>query len=696
MTKYFGRIAVFALTTLITACGGGGSSESASTDNAPPPGAAARTLAGHVLKGIVQSGLVTIEEIDTSGEPIRELAREITTKDGEYFAQIPEVYGGGPVRVTVSGTSGITTMICDAMPSCGETPFGDPVPLDESFSLVALLPRLNAETNYVQVNPFTDLAASRASELGDYTATNIASAQSEVDNLFAGLSTARALGINLANNYSVTFAGASDTAIAVLSSSIAKIATSQSKTIPQVQAELRAAFTGGSIVASDSNGLTFENFVDALEAQFIASGLDDDLGLVADLRNDIAVAKAANLPIDPIPSTQLGGSDIETGRQLVSDARSIGYGLIENRANASRFVKLIDYARSPAMKSLSRGVSGSLADALAVLVEVYNANNGADGTYANSDIATRGYGSIELSTLTNGDRQAVLMWPNLTVDSSLTLTFSASASILPTKLDLVVDGWVEGLNFIPFGEIRNKRAFLLQYNKVTVSVEYEIAPTLAPGGGPNVNVLAAQFKGPVNVVLDPPYNPRLQSESGIVLDAELEFSYAVDNIDPNGNAVYTGNFALAGTSRILNMAQSEAQFNLNATTLRFDEADGSMETGTVTASFSMVGTDGQSDQVTVAADLAARDSDGDYLPTGTVSLTHNGKTVRIFVEPANTVHESYNLTIENAVGAKLRINDTKGEATGSLTVNGNEIGVINRINGLYKITYIDGTFETLN
>lgn len=689
----------FGCAALLTACGGGGGGgESPITpgDDTPPPAPDVRSLAGHAVKGIIQGGLVVVEEIDSSGTAIRELAQLTTGDDGEYFMTVPDSYAGGPVRLTLFGVSGQTNMVCDVMPSCADVPFGQPVPVDQSFSLTTLLPRLGAQDTYTQINPFTDLAASRASELGGYTPENIASAQSEVNNLFSGMSFDRARGVNIADYYLRALAGGMDTTVGLLNSSIAKLAFDQGKTIPQVQAELRTAFTGGTIAAA-GDGLTLESLANALQAQFAALRLDDDLGLIADLRNDIAVAKAANALIDPIPSALLNASKLEQGRALVSDARAIGYGLIEDYGTTSFFVHLIDYAKSPAMKYLTYGARRPLEDALAVLVEAYGINTGADGVYTDSDLSTLGSGTIELITLGDGKKQAVVNWSSTRVYSTMTLTFADPGTTLPEHLEIDLSGSAVSFQYVyNGGSLTTQEPFEIRYDDVNVSVSYQLSADPAPGGGPDLDVLAAQFSGPIVAILDSPPNRRLESDRDIVLSGDLDFSYTADEILPEGRAVYSGTLDFAGTARLTNLQGFVAQFNLTAVAERLDESDHSNDVGTVSASYSAVDAGGDTSQLTVAMNLDGRAQDGDYLGDGNITLTHNGKTVRIFVATSEVGSKSYDLAVENDVGVMLRIADAKGDGQGTLTVQGETVAVITRINALYKVSYIDGTFETLN
>lgn len=293
-----------ALTVVLLLAGCGGESNNAPTTlapgsgNTPPPAPFLRTLAGHAVAGIIQGGQVVVEEISETGRSLRELDRVTTANDGEYFLLVPSTYTGGSLRLTVSGIGGQTTMVCSVKPSCGAIPFGGLIPLDESFSFVALLPSLSLQSNYAQINPHTDLAASRTGELNGYSPQNIIAAQREVNTLFAGVDLQKTTGLDLTKPDQVLAATPAERSVAIINSAIVKIAYENQSSLAITQAQFREAFRGG-MIAPSGTGITAQSIVDAIDAQYQALAIEDEIGVVPYLREKITSAIAAQVFVDP-------------------------------------------------------------------------------------------------------------------------------------------------------------------------------------------------------------------------------------------------------------------------------------------------------------------------------------------------------------------------------------------------------------
>lgn len=288
--------------SLLVGCGGGSNDDpttlASDSDNTPPPAPFVRTLAGHAVAGIIKGGQVVVEEISETGRTLRELDRVITANDGEYFTRVPSNYAEGPLRLTVSGIGGQTTMVCNVMPSCGAVPFGGSIPLDESFSLVALVPSLSVQSNYTQINPYTDLVASRTSELDGYSPQNIIAAQREVNTLFAGIDLQNAIGLDLPKLENIQSATPAGRFVAILNSAIVKIAYDNQATLSDTQAQFREAFRGG-MIAPTGTGITAQTIVDAVDAQYQALAIEDEIGFLPYMREKINSAVAGQSLIDP-------------------------------------------------------------------------------------------------------------------------------------------------------------------------------------------------------------------------------------------------------------------------------------------------------------------------------------------------------------------------------------------------------------
>ena len=139
----------------------GNSSSSTLTVNVTPPASQAMfTLNGSAFKGLILGGIVSVVD---ANNPNIILAEGVTSQTDGAF-DLPITYGssfdGTYLKITVSGGND-TQMICDAAQGCSGTMYGQPISIDENFSLSAVVqaPALN-ENLTINLNIISDLAAS--------------------------------------------------------------------------------------------------------------------------------------------------------------------------------------------------------------------------------------------------------------------------------------------------------------------------------------------------------------------------------------------------------------------------------------------------------------------------------------------------------------------------------------------------------
>ncbi len=182
---------MFPAAVLLSGCGLDISSEN---DNASTQSSVAAEptvqIAGAAMKGVIQQGLVVANRLiaDKDGyyAPQRQAAKPVlTADDGSYEWQLRgKAEGWALVELTADGG---TRMICDVVPQCdqaGSAPvaFGQPMPLDSSFSLLGA-GDLRMET--VNLTPLTHLAVKLAERSSDgLSPVAISNAYSTVENWF--------------------------------------------------------------------------------------------------------------------------------------------------------------------------------------------------------------------------------------------------------------------------------------------------------------------------------------------------------------------------------------------------------------------------------------------------------------------------------------------------------------------------------
>ena len=152
------------ITCTATASDAAGNSGTASltVSVTPPASQAMFSVNGSAFKGLVLGAPVTIVD---ANNPNTILAEGVTSPTDGLF-ELAVTYGsaftGTHLQVTVSGGAD-AQMICDAAIGCGGVAYGQPISIDENFSLSAIVeaPALNA-IRTVNLNMITDLKTSLA------------------------------------------------------------------------------------------------------------------------------------------------------------------------------------------------------------------------------------------------------------------------------------------------------------------------------------------------------------------------------------------------------------------------------------------------------------------------------------------------------------------------------------------------------
>jgi len=91
------------MATILVGCGSGstgGSSDSSNGSGNSP--VSTQTVSGVASKGILMGAVVTIVELDSSGNVLRTVAGPVDTDaQGAYSVILNNSYGGGPIKILV-------------------------------------------------------------------------------------------------------------------------------------------------------------------------------------------------------------------------------------------------------------------------------------------------------------------------------------------------------------------------------------------------------------------------------------------------------------------------------------------------------------------------------------------------------------------------------------------------------------------
>lgn len=326
---------IFGVTAFLTACGGGGSGGGSSSGGSnPDPAPAGSTVQGSAAKGIIQGGVVTAVELDSSGNELAQVGSAITESDGNYSLVLNNDYAGGVLKLTVT-TTPETRMVCDVFDGCGTgINFGDLFELPAAFEMNAVVPPSSTGSTVTsQITPLSHMAAARALAQPEVNAAAVVNSISEINQL---------VGVNIQTTPVVDI-----TSGAALSS-----ANNKSKQLSLFNAGLaEVVFAGGDINAGLSNlAQSFEDGVFDSEddlsietiIQSVASAtnnaaaipeisaqleetLDDMVQLVSVIESQIE-----NGEYNPEPSSNANATEVEKAKALLTDARSFLETVAEN------------------------------------------------------------------------------------------------------------------------------------------------------------------------------------------------------------------------------------------------------------------------------------------------------------------------------------------------------------------------------
>jgi len=208
---------------LVTSCGS--SKDSGSGSDPTQVG----KVAGAVVKGIIQQGVVQAYALDANGNHGSDAVGTATTgNDGSYELAINSDYDGvSPLLLELTADSS-TKMLCDAANGCGPVNRGEILELSanssfdlSSFKMTAIIPAVAADGAVTaQITPLTHVAAKTIQASLDTSTANIAVVTSRVNQL-AGVDILSTEPVNIADNAAMSGADANQQRYTVILAALA-------------------------------------------------------------------------------------------------------------------------------------------------------------------------------------------------------------------------------------------------------------------------------------------------------------------------------------------------------------------------------------------------------------------------------------------------------------------------------------------
>ncbi len=715
-TTIVGGFIGVAVVTLV-GCGEGVGSDPAST-----PGSSVNnvTLGGTAAKGIISGGNVVAEELNASGTVIAQVGDTTTATDGSYTLAIDDDYTGGPIRVTINADAD-TQMKCDVPVGCG-TRTDNIADSDNSIdfsewykpgnlTMVALVAEAVTDDNIsANVTPYTDMAAKRALAAGSLTADEIFSANSEVSNLLGGIDILNTQPLDITDADALMDGGsATRVAYAAFSAAIATLAdTSEGNpNINDALATLWNSFSDGTIIADDTgtamddSTISLQEIIDGATDVLVQMNIADTSGAL--ILVQASVDDASGGIVDPQPGLVVGDTALAKVKAFVNDVRTWGTVIEEEtRVKGDAFEMQVDLASTAADSSVSLMVDPafvSTIEAIFMRLTTTDATDLAGGDYVVGAPGDPQFesGSIVYSggvvTIINGVIDGVTVNLNVqlpndqsTEDSSLTVVIS-SATFINASTDLTIENGIVVAAlatpyFVDYETIGMGAADMPDISDGSVSLNVVLVQKQDNFGVPLPSSVI--FEGALSATL---VNPIKDASTGLITwftPSVLILTGSVsDTVGNSFTASFTANISNADTFTPVGGLNTSDGFVL--------ENIDNWLMGTIGLNF-VLQLDGLPE---ASVNISGNRAD---FETGTATITIIYDARQIVIAGAFTDNSSTgSMTITNQDGVTMSIVGGDFDiSTGDIEYNGQIYGSITELeSGLTKITYIDGTFETL-
>lgn len=719
MNRYLmARGVVFGLILSLAGCGGGGGGGGGGGDAPasvnPAPGAdASGEIHGVASKGLLKGARVTAYTLDEQGARTRALVTATTDEAGLYTLSVPSDFAGGIVEIVVVADAATARMVCDVVAGCANTAFGSDAMLDETLTMSALVNIVPGQlTPAVNVTPLSNMVAARVRGLGTVNAATLESALSEAKNLFNGADLFSVVAVDLTKPQVYKEDPLALTA-AVVNSALARVAYQRRVSIASVVDLLATSFRDGSLVAkaadaSDGSELALETWLSAIIEQYRGIGLVDRNGVVARLKQLVAKASLSQTLVDPQPSPNLGKTDSEKAKAFAAELRSwftVAATLIDPSESG---VVVSGPSTHDALLLASNGGTALLAsDYVAATAGKYAlvafmALGGQVGTY---DVGTNVHVVIARTADTGklyatvsvyrvdfgrgvqvrGRADVVLQLPEYdSTVGSVTLPFFASISATDNgffnrKLYTTtsVKNGSLSISFATSTALNRDNIAALESNVTAIGVGFDLTSTLEyastsfPPTPPGITITGHCFVGAQGSFSGPHV---------VIFKGDLASNCdGLKIATANGAALTSFDVVAKGVHTTLDTA------DWIGAAVSFETQLARLQNALVTFSYTL-------DQVDRQDIRQLHD------PTLTASLAFENDSLAAtanYNEDGGT--PSAKLRLVNQDGVILDIQRRDGAITGNmLAVDGTVLATLSNAGKLYKISYTDGTFESLN
>jgi len=711
---------------MLAGCSGGvdtpapsGPLPSSDIDNATPGNVDNVTLGGTAAKGIIDGGNVVAEELDVNGVVIAGIGNAISDVDGRYTLVTGNNYNGGPIRVTISADEN-TLMKCDVPLGCGtrtdDVDDNDTV-IDFSewykpgnLTMTAMVAEAATnDTISVNITPYTDLAARRAMATGSLTAAGVDSANSEVSDLLGGggIDILNTQPLDVTDADMIKDGSATEIAYAALSAAIAVLADTSGGT-PDINAALDTlwgSFSDGTIVADDTgtamddSTISLQEIVNGATSTLAQMGIADTSNTFASLQADIDAVTGGS--VDPDPDTGTGETALEKVKAFVGDIRTWGTVIEEEtRVKGEAFATQADLAATAADASISLVVGPVIRSTVIAIFRRLTETT--DTELGGGDYATGVPGEPQFEsgtiiysggvvTITDGviDDVTINLSIQLPDDKSTVTAITIainSATLTGESTDLTINsGTIVATLATPY---------FVDYGAVNMG--YAVEPDIS-GGSVNLNVSLTQKQDNSGAVLASPVTfagtllttLAKPAEDGIMNDltwftpATLTLTGNIsDTVGNSFDASLTANISNASTFRPVGGSGSDFGIEL-------EDVDNWLA-GTIGLNFELLLDGLPKASVNISGDRTAFNTG-----TATVTIIYGARQI-VIAGAFSDLASAGSVTITNQDGVSMSIASANFDAlTGDIEYNGQVYGSIAKLNnGLTKITYIDGTFES--
>ncbi len=703
---------------MLVGCGAG------ENDPSPSSGVDNVSLGGTAAKGIIKGGNVMAEELDVNGTVIAQVGNAITAADGSYTLTLDDDYDGGPIKITISADAN-TQMKCDVPLGCGmrtDDIADSDTTIDFSewykpvnLTMMAMVAgAVSNDTLNVNITPYTHLAARRAMAAPSLTSAGVSEANSRVSTL---LGSGR---INILNtqplditdaavvNGAVNDNGATEIAYAALSAAIVVLADTNNNGHPNIDAVLEmlwGSFTDGELVADDNGTATddttisLQEIVDGATSVFAQMNTADTSDILASLQEIIDTSGGSVNP-DPGPGT--GDTALEKVKTFVGDVRTWGTVIEEEtRVKGDAFATQVDLAATAADASVSTMAGPAIRNAIVAVFrrlthttatelndDAYKTGEQGDPQFESGTIAHSG----GVVTITDGVIDGVTINLSVqlpdnesTVSSSLTATIS-SATLRSASTDITINNGAINATlvtpyFVDYVAVDTGTADQPDVSGGSISLNAQLTQKQDDLGAELASPVT--FAGTLSTTLVNAVKDETTSELSWLTPATLNMTGNISDTDGNSfDASLVANISNADSFTPVTRPGSDSDMVL-------EDADNWL-VGTIGLSFEL-----QLDGLPKASININGDRTAFETGTTTVTIVYGVRKIVIagaFTDEASTG----SVTITNQDNVIMNIVNADFNAlTGDLEYNGQTYGSIDTLeNGLTKITYTDGSFET--